>query len=115
MKANSLEEVIEYLNSVGIETRREEKEGDYNRVVEFTVEGTTYWIEWWVNQSYLKLQQGFSKPKLPFKYINVNTYSPTTLHHDHLCFYDVPEPNNGQFMYNEIPFGALRIPFNVKK
>lgn len=115
MKAESIEKVIVYLNKLGIKTGYEDKKGELNRIIEIEVEGTKYWIEWWVNQSYLKLQNNYNSPCVPFKYINMNTYSPTTEHHDHLVFYDVKEPNKAQFLYHEIPFGALRIPFNLPK
>ena len=113
MKADSIENVISYLTKLGIKAKNEQNtEGRFNRVIEFEIEGRTFFIEWWVNQSYLKLVDEFSTPSMPFKFINVNGYSPTTLHKRHLCFYDEKKPYDNDFMYNEIPFGAFRIPFN---
>ena len=115
MTADTIESIIEYLKEQGIQANYDKTNAGklgLNRVIEFEVEGTKYWIEWWLNQSYLKLKNGFSKPCVPFKYINVNHNSPTSEHKLHLCFYDEKEPKKGQFLYNEIPFGSLRIPFN---
>lgn len=108
MKATeSIEKIIEFLNKQNIEATYEEgAPGVFNRVVEFEVEGRIYFIEWWKNQCYFKLENTFSSPKLPFKYINVNPYSPTTVHSLELCFYDVEQE------INRIPFGSFKIPFN---
>lgn len=115
MTANSIEEIIAYLNKFGIKATNEQVEdGSFNRVVEFEVEGRKFYIDWWANQSYLKLENEFSSPMMPFKFINVNSYSPTTLHKLQLCFYDCKKVNNNDFVYNEIPFGAFKIPFNKK-
>ena len=116
MKAQSIEKIIEMLNSLGIKTiYKNDIPTQLGRIIEFEIEGTKYFIEWWTNQSYLKFKNEFSAPNIPFKHIGLNPYSPTTKHHDNLCFYDVKEPNTGQYPYNEIPFGALRIPFNVNR
>lgn len=117
MKADSIEKVVEFLEKQGIKTKYEEGEdGVFNRVIEFEVENTTYFIEWWVNQSYFKLKNEFSTPHLPFKYISVNPNSPTKKHHDQLCFYDeeVVGDKNSMF-YNPIPFGCMKLPFNKTK
>jgi hypothetical protein len=113
MTADSIENVISYLVKLGIKAKNEQNiEGSLNRVIEFEIEGRVYFIEWWINQSYFKLVNEFSTPKMPFKFINVNDCSPTTLHKYELCFYDEKKANKNDFIYNEIPFGAFRIPFN---
>lgn len=113
MRADKIEDIITFLKENGVEINYDDgKAGEFNRIIELNIEGTLYYIEWWHNQSYLKFRNEFSVPSVPFKYININPYSPTSIHRLHLCFYDVKEPKNRDFMYNEIPFGALRIPFN---
>lgn len=103
----SIEDIIEFLNKRNIKTTYEEGEpGKFNRVLSFEVEGREYFIEWWTNQCYLKLEDKFSSTNLPFKYIEVNTYSPTSLHEYQLCFFDVREE------VGRIPFGSFKIPFN---
>lgn len=110
MKADSIEKIIEYLNKQGIKTKYENIEGKLNRIIEFEILGVTYFIEWWVNQSYLKFINDFSVPHLPFKYIGVNPYLPTTKHKYQLCFYD--EKITDEVLVDRIPFGAMKIPFN---
>jgi hypothetical protein len=110
MKAESIEKIIEYLNKQGIKTKYEYIEGELNRIIEFEIEGRIYFIEWWINQSYLKFINEFSVPNLPFKYIGVNHYLPTTKHKYQLCFYD--EKAVDEIIENGIPFGAMKIPFN---
>ena len=114
MKAESIEKIIEFLEKQGIKAKNEQKEdGKYNRVIEFEVENTTYYIEWWVNQSYFKLKNEFSTPCFPFKYIAINTNSPTNLHKLQLCFYDEPtQGDKNSVFYSPIPFGCMKIPFN---
>lgn len=102
----SIESIIEYLNKQNIKTTYEDESGVFNRVLSFEVEGREYFIEWWKNQCYLKLEDKFSSPNLPFKYIEVNPYSPTTIHQLQLCFYDVAQE------LCVIPFGSFKIPFN---
>lgn len=108
MKATeSIESIVEYLNKQNIKTSYSEGEpGVFNRVLSFEVEGKEYFIEWWKNQCYLKLENKFSSTNLPFKYISVNQYSPTTIHQLQLCFYDVEQE------VGRIPFGSFKIPFN---
>lgn len=117
MKAESIELIIEFLEKQGIKTKYDVGEpGVFNRVIEFEVENSIYFIEWWVNQSYFKFKNEFSSPYFPFKYIAINTNSPTTMHHDQLCFYD--EQNSGDkssVFYSPIPFGCMKIPFNQPK
>jgi len=113
MKPNSTEEIIEYLSSLKIESKLVQKEDEFSRVIEFKIEDNIYYIEWWINQSYLKFENKFSSPNLPFKFINVNSNSPTTLHDKQLCFYDLVKENRGDFIYSEIPFGSFKIPFNL--
>lgn len=114
MKAESIEKIIEFLESGGIKAKYEKGEaGVFNRVIEFEVEGVTYFIEWWVNQCYFKLRNEFSSPVYPFKYIDINPNSPTTLHKLQLCFYDKMENGDiSSMFYNHIPFGCMKIPFN---
>ena len=114
MKAEKIEEVQAYLEGLGIKVNYEPitKDINFNRILEIEIEGEKYYIEWWVNQSYFRFKNKLSAACVPFKYINVNHSSPTTKHKLHLCFYDKKEPNKDQFLYNEIPIGALRIPFN---
>lgn len=116
MKASSIEEIIEFFKKCGICTKYEIMEGRLNRIIEFEVENTTYFIEWWINQSYFKLKNNFNSPYLPFKYISVTSNSPTVEYHEQLCFYNEKRLNDKQSMfYDEIPFGCMRIPFNIKK
>jgi hypothetical protein len=117
IKAESIEAVIEFLEAQGIKTKHGEGEhGFLNRIIEFEIEGSVYFIEWWINQSYFKLKNEFSTPYLPFKYMAINPNSPTENHHDQLCFYDVPtQGDNDSIFYNPIPFGCMKIPFNRKK
>lgn len=114
MKAESIEKIIEFLEKQGIKAKHEQHEGtNFNRVIEFEVENVTYYIEWWVNQSYFKLKNEFSSPNLPFKYISVNPNSPTSLHKLQLCFYDEPTQGDKEsIFYNPIPFGCMKLPFN---
>ena len=115
MKAESIEKIIEFLEEQGIKTKYEQVEGNFNRVIEFEVENTIYYIEWWVNQSYLKFKNEFSSPNLPFRFIAINRNSPTNLHKLQLCFYDEPrQGDNTSMFYNEIPFGCFKIPYNAK-
>ena len=114
MKTESIEQIIDYLNNQGIKARYEESRStDFNRIIEFEIENETYYIEWWVNQSYLKFKNAFSVPYFPFKYIVVNNYSPTTEHKYQLCFYDEEvKKDKDSIFYNPIPFGCMRFPFN---
>jgi hypothetical protein len=115
MKVETIEEIIKFLESKGIKTKYEiSKAGEFNRVMEFEVEGVTYFIEWWVNQSYLKFNNEFSSTHIPFKFIEINPNSPNTKHRYQLCFYDLESAGNKESMfYNPIPFGCLKIPFNA--
>ena len=103
----SIENIINFLNGNNIKTfYNDEVPGKFNRTLSFEVDGFEYFIVWWKNQCYLKLINDFSVPNLPFKYIEINPYSPTTKHEFQLCFFDE---------YLElgcIPFGAFKIPFN---
>lgn len=114
MKADNIDSVIKFLQDLGIKVTYDSgPPGEFNRVIEFEVEGTTYFINWYVNQSYLKFKNKFSVPNLPFKYINAHCYSPTSLHRWNLCFYQsINQEDINSCTYNEIPFGAFRIPFN---
>ena len=114
MRADSIEKVVEFLEKQGIKTKYKQSEGtNFNRVIEFELENTIYFIEWWVNQSYFKLKNEFSAPYLPFKYIAINPNSPTEKHHDQLCFYDEPtQGDKNSMFYNPIPFGCMKLPFN---
>jgi hypothetical protein len=112
MKAESIETVINFIEKQGIKVFYGTVECELNRIIKFTVEDIDYYIEWWVNQSFLRFKNDSNSACLPFKYIGAHNYSPTTKHRWHLCFYDEKVPNKDQFMYSEIPFGALRIPFN---
>lgn len=113
MKAESIEQIVDFLNKLGIETTHEQHEGtNFNRIIEFKIDDTVYFIEWWINQSYFRFKNNPASPFIPFKYINVNEFSPTTEHKYQLCFYDLKADERGQLIYNEIPFGSLKIPFN---
>ncbi|NGM63542.1 hypothetical protein G5B30_16655 [Sphingobacterium sp. SGG-5] len=113
MKATSIEELIKYLNDLGISTEYNDGEpGKFNRLIKFTVNEIEYFIEWWVNQSYLKFGNCKGCANLPFKYISVNPNNPTKSFKFELCFYDELVKNEGQFSYCEYPFGCLKIPFN---
>jgi len=112
MKAESLEETIEYLEKHGFNPKNEQNvAGGLNRVITFEIEGDVYFIEWWVNQSYLKLKNKFSTAHIPFKYISIDPNIPNQDHVNHLCFYDEKSQNIG-FFSSEIPFGSFKIPFN---
>lgn len=117
MKAETIEEIIKFLENKGIKTKYEIPKvgkGEFNRLIEFEVEGVTYFIEWWINQSYLKFKNEFGSPYLPFKFIEINPNSPTTSHRLQLCFYDLESAGDKQSkFYNPIPFGCLKIPFNA--
>jgi hypothetical protein len=115
MKAESIEKIIEFLEKQGIKTKYEQSEGTYfNRVIEFEIEDTVYFIEWWINQSYFKLKNEFSSPNLPFKHIAINPNSPTTKHKLQLCFFDEePQGDKDSMFYSPIPFGCMKIPFNI--
>jgi hypothetical protein len=116
MKAENIEQIITFLKSCGIETSNDQKPGVFNRVIEFEVEGTIYFIEWWINQSYLKFKNKFSAPYLPFKYIYINENYPTAEHSLQLCFFDeLPQGNKENTFYSPIPFGCMKIPFNLPK
>ena len=114
MIAESIEKIIEFLESQGIKTKYEDSKAPvFNRVIEFEIEGKVYFIEWWVNQSYFKLENKFSSPNMPFKHIYINPNSPTTNHRYQLCFYDIPNQNDiGSISYSPMPFGCFKIPFN---
>lgn len=112
MKADSIENVIQFLQDYRIKVIYNNTEGSLNRIIEFEIDGESYYIEWWVNQCYLKFKNAFSVPYLPFKHMSVINYSPTTLHRNHLCFYDVRVPYNDSITYTEVPFGSFKIPFN---
>ena len=114
MKAESIEKIIEFLEKQGIKVKHEQHEGiKFNRIIEFEVENATYYIEWWVNQSYFKLKNEFSTPYLPFKFIEINPNCPTALHKFQLCFYDEEVTGDkDNMLYNPIPWGCMRIPFN---
>jgi hypothetical protein len=106
MKTESIEVIIDFLEKQNIKTFYKPCDpGVFNRTIEFQIESSTYYIEWWVNQCYLKLKNEFSSPNIPFKYIAVNEFSPNTIHKYQLCFFDIS--NNG-----DTPFGSFKIPFN---
>lgn len=116
MKAESIEKVIEYLEKQGVKVKYEQLDGKLNRIIEFEIGGNVYFIEWWINQSYLKFENKFSVASMPFKFIKINPNSPTTKHSHQLCFYDVKQQGEKDAMfYFEIPFGAFRIPINLAK
>lgn len=106
-----IEQIIKYLTNHNIKVKYEKLDGNFNRIIEFEIDGINYYIEWWINQSYLKLKNDFSVANLPFRYININPNSPTRKHKYQLCFYDIKNIDTG-FLYNEIPFGSFKIPFN---
>lgn len=116
MLASSIKKIIRNFNYYGIKTRYKESKDDFNRILEFEIDGTKYWIEWWKNQSYLKLQRGLVVPHIPFKYINIDTFIPADTEYKYLCFYNEKRPHNKvQSYYNEAPFGAFKIPIKPKK
>jgi len=114
MKAETIEKIITFLNQNGFKaTYEDSKDSRFNRVIEFEVESKKYYIEWWVNQCYLKLENVFSCPHIPFKFLDINLNSPNSTHKKQLCFYD--EKVNGDtssVFYNPRPFGCFKIPFN---
>lgn len=114
MKADSIEKIIEFFEKHGINAKHEQHEGtNFNRIIEFEIEGATYYIEWWINQSYFKLKNEFSTPYLPFKYMAINRNSPTTKHNAQICFFDEPMQGDKESMfYSPIPFGCMKLPFN---
>lgn len=111
MQAKTIEEIIEYLESLGISTEYNDREdGRFNRMIKFTVNDVDYWIEWWINQCYLNFGKTRDSAFIPFKYINVNKYSPTTKFKLQLVFYNGKmEPTR---WHDEFLFGVLKIPFN---
>ena len=122
MVANSIESIINFLLKNGFNAYQQEQKPldfniqPFNRVIEFEVENKTYFIEWWINQSYLKLENSFSSPHIPFKFITVNRNSPNSKHKLQLCFYDEEQIGDKSSMfYNPMPFGSFKIPFNSKK
>ncbi len=116
MKVESIEQICQFFEKNGIQSENNQIEGKLNRVIEFTIEGEKYYIEWWINQSYLKFKNEISAPHIPFKFISIDNYSLTLLHNEQLCFYDIENiGNNKSMFYNHIPFGCLKIPFNRSK
>lgn len=114
IELKDIESIIAFLNLHQIKVEYKKLDGDLNRTIEFEIEGVKYYLDWWINQSYLKTQKGFSKPNLPCKFMAIHDYSPTTHHKYLLCFYDIRAENRGQFVYSPVPFGAFKIPFNIK-
>ena len=106
MEAESIEKIIEFLEeqefSCSFEKPSLENQYKFSRELSFIVEGREYFIEWWINQSYLKLESGFSKPRFPFRYLRVSTFAPTSKHKLLLEFSQT----------ENFPFASFKIPFN---
>jgi hypothetical protein len=113
-KAESIENILKCLNSANIKTNYTDlKDGRYNRIIEFEVEGIKYYIQWFVNQSYLKISNEHSCPHIPFRFIYINPNSPNSKHKYQLCFFDILESGDqASIFYNPCPFGSFKIPFN---
>lgn len=84
-------------------------DGNFNRTIKFNINGVDYFIEWWVNQCYLRLTDSRNAPHIPFKHIRINSNSPTMEYKYQLCFFDKYEEGNN------IPFGSFKIPFNLNQ
>ena len=118
MKAESIILIIDFFKKHNIDYvyKVNGESNKFDRIIEFEIEGKTYFIEWWINQSYLKLENVFSSPHIPFKYILINTNSPNSIHKLQLCFFDeLRDGDKSSMFYNPLPFGAFKIPFNIKK
>jgi hypothetical protein len=109
IKATTIEDIILYLTKHGIKTDYQDGiDGHFNRFIEFEIEGNKYYIQWWINESYLYLSKNEGSARIPFKYIGINPYSPTQYHKFQLCFFyekDIMRPDR-------IPWGSFKIPFN---
>jgi len=112
IKADSIEKIISFLSEIGIDAQMINLDNyGFSRTLIFKIDNRDYFIQWFTNQSYLKLNNEFSAPNMPFKYIQWDAYSPNEIHKYHLIFSDVTEV--ASFTNSDkVPFGSFRIPFN---
>ena len=116
IKANTFEVLQDFITKQGFTVTPAESgsKAAFNRVLKIQLEDNVFFIEWWVNQSYLKLKDEHSAPHIPFKYVSVNRNSPNAKHKLQLCFFDeLREGDKNSMFYNPLPFGAFKIPFNA--
>jgi len=109
-----LEEIKEMFIKLGIDlTPINIDNYGWTRKYKFTIYGIEYVIEWWTNQSYLKIGTHNRAAKYPFKHIAYNTTLP--LVDGNFCLAFIPKLNERISMFDiEYDFEVFYIPLEKK-
>lgn len=104
-------------NGVSATTTDSNPDGTLNRIIEFTIHGKEYAVEWYVNHSTLFIGR-YDDPfaaSIPFRYI----FSDTTFPYDSVVksgiAFSYTKKTRQHFTDRVYPFEVFRIPFKIYK
>jgi len=106
--------ICEFLSKLGISNTEPIKLPDYqfNRIIEFEINGQKYYIEWFINQCTLIIGDKKSGARIPFRWMYQDTTFPLIGGNRSLGF-SQDRTETTSILDLEFPFSVLRIPINT--
>lgn len=103
------DEMIDFLENLGIKTKLLGAEEHFKREIEFFVNGIRYVIDWYVNESSLRIGDGNRRACIPFRFMYYDTTYPLINGNKSIGFSYTKYEKNSMWdrMY---PYEILRIP-----
>lgn len=106
------DEIIKFLNDLGIETQLLGNDDSYKRTIAFKVYGIDYRIVWFVNQCTLEVGAHDRSAKLPFNYMYLDTTYPLVGGNKSIGF-SYHKLERESIWDREYPFEVFRIPIEI--
>ena len=108
------DEMVEFLENLGVKTELLNSGDNYfKRDIQFYINGIRYVINWFVNESTLRIGEGDRRACIPFRYMYYDTTYPLINGNKSIGFSYTKNEKSNMFdrMY---PYEILRIPLEVE-